>query len=116
MKELDALLKAAEVVRSESARLHRLGVTAQTVMGGLVCDSRPVDAAMLGAKAVQALRAEGEAMYEEFERAAFAFTGEPRRSGEIPEEYFFRIVGMSSDELLATAVRNGLTLNLWSPN
>lgn len=116
MKELNALLMAAEAVRIESARLSQLSEAAQAVTVGMVADSRPLDSLALGVAAVHSLRAEAEGMYERFYRAAFDFTGESRFPAESFEEYFFRIASMTTEQTLAAPARNGLRLDLWSKN
>ncbi|MBK4739208.1 hypothetical protein [Noviherbaspirillum pedocola] len=112
-KELDALVLAAETVRHEGARLSQLAINVNTVTLGMVADGRPADAVVFGAGAVEAIEAEKNRMYADFERAAFNFTGEPRLPGEDAEGYFYRIASMTEAETLLSPIRNGLRLELW---
>ena len=108
LQELNAFSEAIARVREVCGRLGPMSRAVPKIMAA----NNSSDGLSFGVKRLQAMTAERDEMFRQFERAAHNFLGEGKKQEETLEDYFTRICMMSQDEILAAPTRNGLELRL----
>lgn len=108
--EWDEFSALVDEIAERSSQLSAAGIAAAVAVNHTAIQGNVDGALGFGVATLETLTRERDAMMERFEASATRISGEPRKPGETPFEYFGRICNI---DLLAAMRRNGRVLKIW---